>query len=215
MYNITIIGPQGSGKGTQAEALVKKFDLAHIEIGHELREIAKEKTRLGRKIDELINKKGKMVPCDLVIKVVKRRLKELPKDKGIVFDGTPRRLAEVKPLENALAKYGRKLTHVFYLWVPKEVTIKRLSKRRVCDNCGKIFTAGKDISPQAKKCPQCGGKVFQRKDDKPKAIAERLKLYHKKTEPVLRYYRKKKQLIEIDGTRSPEEVLKEIIRWLA
>ena len=211
MYNITIIGPQGSGKGTQAKLLIKKFNLAHVEIGEALRTIAKENSPLGRKIDELINKKGRMVPCQLVMQVVRRRLKQIPKNKGIVFDGTPRRLAEIKPLEKALARYGRQLTHVFYLGIPKEETIKRLSRRRLCANCKKIFILGKSITKGTKICPECGGRIFQREDDKPKAIAQRLKLYYKKTKPVVDYYKKQGRLIEIDGKQSIKKVFKDII----
>ncbi len=211
--NVTLIGPQGSGKGTQAKLLVKKFKLAHIEVGRILRDIAKTKTPLGRQVAGIINK-GRMVPCRLIGKVVKEKIKSLPSGKGIVFDGTPRRLAEIKPLEKALAQSGRELTSVFYIPISEEETVRRLSKRRACRKCGKSFILGRDIFARTKKCPVCGGEIFQRKDDKPTAIKQRLKLYHRKTEPVVKYYRPKGKLITVNGGQSIEKVFKEIVSCL-
>lgn len=212
--HIILIGPQGSGKGTQAELLAKKFNLAHVEIGKILREIARTKTLLGHKVDELINKKGRLVSLQLLFKVVKEKIKSLSKEQGIVFDGTPRRLAEIKPLEKILAKYNRELTHVFYLPISEKETVKRLSKRRICEKCGKIFILGKDVADKIEKCPNCGGKIYQRKDDQPTAIKERLKLYHQKTDPVVKYYRQRRKLIEINGEQSIEKIFKEIMSFI-
>lgn len=212
--NITLIGPQGSGKGTQAQLLAKKFNLAIIEIGGALREIAKTKTPLGRKVDEIINQKGRMVPVPLMMKVVKEKIRNIPSNQGIVFDGTPRRLAEIKPLEQILACLGRRLTHIFFIEISKNETIKRLSKRRVCDKCQSLFILGQTISPQAKKCPKCGGRIYQRPDDKQAAIKERLRLYQKKTEPVLKCYQKMGRLIKINGEQSIEKVFRDIIEKL-
>lgn len=214
VLNITLIGPQGCGKGTQAKLLAKKFNLVHIEIGGILREIAKTKTALGRQVDNLINKQGKMVPFDLITRVVKEKLKTVKPNQGIVFDGTPRRLAEIKPLEKILSRYGRELTHIFYLPISEKETIKRLSKRRICKMCGKPFTLGIDISVRTKRCPQCGGEIIQREDDKPKAIKQRLKLYRRKTKPVIEYYRRKNKLVKINGEQSIRKVFQDIVSHL-
>lgn len=212
--NIVLIGPQGSGKGTQAKLLAKKFNLLHVEIGGALREIAKTKTALGRRVNYLINEKGRMVPYQLVFKVVGEKLGKLTLKQGIVFDGTPRRLVEIKPLEKVLADYGRRLTYVFYVYISRTETLKRLSKRRTCIKCGQVFIAGLTISAKAKKCPKCGGEVVQRKDDRAEAIRERLELYHRKTEPVVKYFRREKKLIEINGEQSIEKVFRDIVAQL-
>jgi len=212
ILNITLIGPQGSGKGTQAQLLAKKFNLAIIEIGGSLREIAKKRTPLGRKVDEIINRKGRMVPVPLMMKVAKEKIENIPSSRGIVFDGTPRRLAEIKPLEQILARLGRRLTHIFFVEISRNETIKRLSKRRACEKCQNLFILGQTISHQAKKCPKCGGKIYQRPDDQPAAIEERLRLYQKKTEPVLKYYQRRGRLIRINGEQPIEKVFKDIVR---
>ena len=212
--NIILIGPQGSGKGTQAELLTKKYNLIHLEIGKILRNIAKTKTNLGRQVDKLINKQGKMVPLDLVVKVISNKLKKIPSNQGIIFDGTPRRIGEIKPLEEILSRYHRKITHIFYLPISKKETIKRLSHRRICAKCGKLFISGVDIPPRQKKCPFCGGQIIQREDDKPSAIKVRLKIYHQRTEPVIKYYQKKHQLIKIDASQSIKKVFQNIIKYL-
>lgn len=214
IFNITLIGPQGSGKGTQAQLLAKKFNFAIIEIGGSLREIAKEKTPLGQKINEIINQKGRMVPVPLVMRVVREKIKAVSPDQGIVFDGTPRRLAEIKPLNQILKRYRRRLTHIFFIEISKDEVIKRLSKRRVCQKCQSLFILGQTISSQTKKCPKCGGEIYQRPDDRPAAIEERLKLYQKKTEPVLKYYQKRGQLIRINGEQPIKKVFKDIVSYL-
>lgn len=211
-FNIILLGPQGSGKGTQAKLLAKKYNLVHLEVGDILRKIARSKTSLGKKIDDLINKKGKMIPLDLLIKVIRREIKKIPNNKGIIFDGTPRRIEEIKPLEKILRSCGRKINYIFYLPITEKETIKRLGKRRICLKCGRIFTVGIEINKKTKKCPICGGKIIKRPDDKPKAIKERLKLYRKKTLPVIRYYRKKGKLITINAKKSIKEVLREIVK---
>jgi len=214
ILNITLIGPQGCGKGTQAELLAGKLNMARIEIGGALRDIAKTKTDLGKKINELINVRGKMVPYNLVMQVVGEKIKNVSPEQGIVFDGTPRRLAEIKPLEKILAKYNRELTHVFYLPISERETINRLSRRRMCDKCGKIFILGINLKEKTEKCLICGGKIFQRKDDQPAAIKERLKLYQKKTQPVVDYFHQEKRLIKIDAEQSIEKVFKDILKYL-
>lgn len=212
--NVTLIGPQGSGKGTQASLLADKYSLAKIEIGGSLREIIKTKSPLGKKIDEIINQKGNMVPFELVIKVVQEKIKKIPDNQGIIFDGTPRRMEEIKPLEKLLADYQRELTHIFYIKLSKEESVRRLEKRRMCQNCGAIFISGKNIDPKEKKCPFCQGNIIQRKDDRPEAIKQRLSLFHQRTMPVVEYYKEKGKLIEINGEQSIENVFKEINKYI-
>ena len=214
-FVVSIMGPQGAGKGTQAELLAKHFHLKVIEIGKELRKIAETETPLGRKIDNLINKQGKMVPVDLVMKVVRCGLKRISKKQGIIFDGTPRRISEIKPLEKELKKIGRTLDLIIYLKLSQKEAIKRLGKRRMCLSCGALYIDGVTLKKGAKICPKCGGKIIKRPDDRSKAIRERFRLYKEKTKPVLDYYRKRNRLIEIDGSQSIENVFQAILKKLS
>jgi len=212
--NIVILGPQGSGKGTQAEILALKFQFAHIETGKIFRKLAKQRSPLGRQINDLVNKKGKLLPSDFVGKVLRGELKKISIKKGLVFDGYPRNLIQAKTLNSVMIYLKRKLTHVIYLPISRKTTIKRLSLRRTCENCNRIFIEGVNLSKNQKLCPFCRGKIFQREDDKPKAIAKRLDIYNKSTRPVINYYQKKGILIKINGEPPINLVAKKIFRAL-
>ncbi len=126
--NIIILGPQGSGKGTQAKLLAKKFNLEHLETGKILREIAATDTSLGKKVASRINR-GFLVNSKILSEVFSQYLKEVPKNKGVVFDGVPRSMPQVKIFETALKKAKRKLTTGFFIWISRKETFKRLEKR--------------------------------------------------------------------------------------
>lgn len=209
-FNIIIIGPQGSGKGTQAHKISKELGFYHLDAGKEIRKIAAEKTPLGRKVDDIINKQGGLVPYKIVVEVLEKTLKTFPKNQSIIFDGTPRRMAEVGPLEELLAKLGRSITHVFFLKTSKALSIQRLTHRLVCSKCGITF-----LDSVAKKtCLECQGKLVHRDDDNPKAIEERLRKYKQRTLPVIRHYRKQGRLITIDGSKTVQEVHNQIVQHL-
>lgn len=211
--NIFILGPQGSGKGTQAELLAEKFNLEHIEVGQMLRQIANQPTKLGRKVDGLINKQGKMVPSKLVEEIVEDKINSVSPSRGIIFDGTPRRMSEVKMLERVFKKLKRDKPIVFFLRLSQRESIKRLSLRRICQKCNKL-TIFKGKVAKTGRCPVCGGNIFQREDDTPSKIKMRLKLYQKETKPVVQYYRKKGWLIEIEGEQPIKKVFADILKEL-
>lgn len=212
-FHFILLGHQGSGKGTQAKLLAQKFNLVHLEIGNILRTMVKTKSPLGRKVAQRIDQ-GKLVPFYMIVEIVKDKLKAISKNKGIVFDGTPRRMPEVAPLEKALKKHGRQITHVFFIWISQRETIKRLSKRRSCEKCGTLFISGKTLSVRAIKCPKCQGKIIQREDDTPVSIRKRLIWSHQKTGPVIESYRRQGKLIEINGEQSIQKVFKDILSYL-
>lgn len=214
ILNMVILGPQGSGKGTQAEALVKKFNLHHIETGKILRHMAKQKSALGQKIDRLINKEGKLVSGAIVIKVLEHELKKVPKKNGLLFDGYPRNRQQARVLDELLKRFGRELTHVIYLPILRVTTVKRLELRRTCNRCNKIYILGVNIKHGVKRCPSCGGTIYQREDDKPKAIAQRLRMYQKKTVPVVQYYKKQSILVTVNGEPSIPQVTRNILKHL-
>ena len=209
--NIFILGPSGSGKSTQAKFLAKEFDLIYLKSGEMLRIIARQNTVLGKRIRKIMSEQGKFVPCKVVIKIMKEELEKIPKNKGIIFDGFGRKLPEIKADERMLAKMGRKIDYVFLIEIGEKETLKRLSKRRVCKKCGSNFILGKTIKENIKKCPKCGGEIYQRKDDSPAKIKSRLEEYQKETLPVARYLKKKGVLIKINGEQPIKKVYKDIL----
>ncbi len=209
--NIFILGPSGSGKGTQAKILAKKFNLEYLKSGEMLRAIARRNTALGKKIKKIISEQGKFVPCEIVIKLAKEELKKVSKNKGIVFDGFGRKLPEIKADEKMLAKMGRKIDYAFLIEISEKETLKLLSKRRVCRKCGTNFILRKTIEENIKKCPKCGGEIYQREDDTPIKIKSRLNEYQKETLPVVRYLDKKGVLIKINGEQPIKKVHQDIL----
>jgi len=209
VLNIIILGPQGSGKGTQAKLLANEFNLEHIETGDALRKIKGEATELGKKVAEIIDQ-GKLVSSALIMEIIGKKIMTIIKDKSIIFDGVPRALDQAELLENILKENGRYITHVFFVKISEKETINRLSKRHICSQCGKIFIIEKDAISKLEKCSKCGGSIIRRKDDTPKGIKQRLELYQKRTFPVVEYYRQKQKLIEINGAQSREKVFNDI-----
>ncbi len=214
LMHIVLLGPQGSGKGTQARLLTKRFRLHYIETGRLLRAMVATDPRLGRKIDALINKKGALVPDAWVNRLIEKELARVPKGRGILFDGYPRTLRQARFLDRLLKRYGRSITHVVYLPIKDQTTLKRLTKRRMCERCGRIFIEGVTIKKNAKQCPVCHGTLFRRADDYPAAIRERLKLYHKRTNPIVQYYQKRGIVMIVDAEPPIPVVFKNIIKHI-
>lgn len=209
--NIIFLGRSGSGKGTQAELLMKKFALANIDTGDILRKLTKRKDEFGKTVFITISQ-GKLVPIWLVIYCWLDQLLKIPSKKGIIMEGSPRQLEEAKILEEVFFWLGRKDFKVVYLRTSAKEVIQRLLVRRICSKCGKEFSL--DLTPDLKKCSHCGGKLIQRKDDNLKAIKNRMLFFQKKILPVINYFRKKKIVIEVNGEGSIEEIHKRILKKL-
>ena len=213
--NIIIMGPQGSGKGTQARMLAEKYDLGIFETGDVLRKIAKQDTEIGRKINEIINIKGELVPWDFMKKeILGQKLGELDKSKGIIFDGTPRIMEEAEFWNEKLKEVGRNIDYVFYVDISKEESIKRISSRKQCREKGHLLIVGKDVKEGDTKCPICGSEVYRREDDTPEKVLNRLEWNERLLKPVIEYYRDKNMLTEINGEQGVEEVFGEIVDYI-
>ncbi|MDI6777849.1 MAG: nucleoside monophosphate kinase [Patescibacteria group bacterium] len=210
--NLIILGPQGSGKGTQAKMLAEKFNLEYFEMGRILREVAKLDTPLGRHIDETINIKGQLVDGKTFGEVFNAKLREIPEERGILFEGVPRREDQLYYFEEKPGGFKRKIDAVIVISLPEEESIERLSKRRVCKENEHVLIMGKDVKSEKDKCPICGSEIFQRIDDTPERIKTRLGIYHNDTKAVIDFYRQKGILIEIDGRPSIEEVSEDILK---
>jgi len=208
--NIIIIGPQGSGKGTQAELLANEFSLEHIDMGKYLREAALLNTPLGKKINEIINVKKELVGDKILEKVIHLKLVELPREQGIVFDGVPRSQSQLDYLEKTIREVGREINKVIFIKLSEKESIKRISNRRVCSQCKSVYILGKDKEANSGVCSKCGGKVVQRIDDTPEGIRKRLKIFKTETMPVVEYYRRQGKMIEINGDQTIKKVFEDI-----
>ncbi len=210
MFNIVFIGPQASGKGTQARRLLKQGNFFYVEMGSILRELAKKDTPLGREIDRMVNQEGILVPDQVIRQVLGSVLNCVKKNQGIIFDGFPRVISQVKILNELLVRLGRKIDLVIFLKISDAVVYKRLSGRMICEKCGKIYNRSDFSGKISRTCPVCGRRLMKRADDEPEKIRTRLALFRKETLPVVEFYRKQGILFEVDGEKSTHRVAWEI-----
>lgn len=201
--NIVLLGAPGAGKGTQAQNLVRDYGVAHISTGDLLRAAVKGGTELGVKAKKYMDA-GELVPDQLVIDLVKERLSQDDAKEGFMLDGFPRNTMQAVTLDSELSEMGRELDCALLIDVENEVIIKRLSSRRTCRDCGYTAGAGVDV------CPKCGGEMYQRDDDKPETIKNRLDVYEKNTSPLVEYYRGQGILKVIDGDRPVDVVYADV-----
>ena len=211
---IILLGPPGSGKGTQAKLLSKKYSIPHIAMGDILREEVAKKTPLGKKVNVYMSK-GELVPDEIVIEVLKKRLQEADCVNGFILDGFPRTLNQAKALDNMLNELNLKIDAVIYIEVPDEEIMKRLSLRRTCKVCGRIYNLHYNPPKQDGKCDVCGGELIIRDDDKPEVIKNRLKVYNDQTKPLVNYYETHKLLIRINGVDPIDKVFQQIVKELS
>jgi len=209
--NIVLMGPPGSGKGTQAELLEEKLEIPHISTGDMFRSAIKEGSGLGQKVKEYLDK-GELVPDELTIALVKERLAAPDAEKGFLLDGFPRTVKQAEALDELLSEMGRKLNLVLNLEVAEEKLLARLTGRRVCRNCGATYHLLFNPPAQDHKCDVCGSELYQREDDKEETVRKRLEVYHASTEPLIGYYKNKGLLKGIDGNKEINEVLEDILR---
>ncbi len=206
ILNIDLLGPFGSGKGTQAEYLIKDFDLRHFVMGEALKREIKEGTKLGKEIEPIV-RAGDLVG-DAVIKVILERfLKEVDPGLGLIFDGLPRNLDQKKIFDELIEQYDREPIYLF-IDISPETSLRRLSQRKICQKCGDKPVG---ISFSEKACKACGGEIVVRYDDKPEIIKHRMKVYEKEVKPVIDQYQAGGRMFRINGEQTPLEVHKEIM----
>ncbi|MBD3388029.1 MAG: adenylate kinase [Candidatus Altiarchaeales archaeon] len=199
MTNIIMLGPPGSGKGTQAEMISEKYGWPQISTGNILRHAIEAKSKLGLEAESYMGR-GELVPDEVVDGIVAERLSHEDCRSGFILDGFPRDLHQAHALEEIAS-----IDHVFDIRVPDQAIVDRLSKRRVCD-CGETYHLEYNPPRAEGVCDECGKPLYQRDDDNEGTIRNRLKVYHEKTEPLIGYYREKGLLVELDGTRDIGEV---------
>lgn len=212
--NLSILGPQGSGKGTQAEKLAKKYNLAHIDVGEALRHAALKKNKLGRTIDKIINKQKILVPNDIALKVLESKIRRVPQGKGLILDGAPRRVDQIEDMEKLLTRHHRKFNKVIYIDIPEKLSIQRISKRYHCYCCSRHLILGKDIKSPKEKCPFCGCKIVRRPDDTSRGVKKRLAIFRQETLPVVKHFRQKGKLVQVNGADNINQTFSKIIKKL-
>lgn len=210
MKNIIFIAPPAAGKGTMSELLIEKYGYIHISTGDILRGIAKSGTELGDKVAALIGA-GKFVPDDIMYEAVRERLRMPDLDNGYILDGFPRNLNQAIEYDKILKELNKDLGVVIYLDTPRDILEKRITGRRLCENCGATYNVltGVNTPKTDGKCDKCGGNLYQRSDDNSESFAVRYQEFIDKTYPLVEYYKKNNALVSIDSV-DPEDTIKAI-----
>lgn len=202
---LILLGPPGAGKGTVAKPLMEQYHLPQISTGDILRQAVKDGTELGKLAKSYMDR-GDLVPDDVIIGIVKERIKADDCKPGYIFDGFPRTVPQAEALDRVLQELGTPLTAVINMDVPEDVVVARLSGRRTCRSCGALLHV--IFNPPVKEgiCNVCGGELYQRDDDNETTIRQRLGVYRQQTFPLIEHYAKHGLIKTIDGSVEAKEV---------
>jgi adenylate kinase len=207
---LVLLGGPGAGKGTQAKLLVEKMGIPQISTGDLFREHLHKQTELGRLAKEYMDR-GELVPDEVTIDMVRDRFERPDCIDGALLDGFPRTVDQAIGLEKILAEKGEKLAIVPYIKVEPAIMLERLAGRWTCEQCGAMYHTVFDPPKDKGVCDQCGGKLFQRADDKPEIHQKRINVYTEQTAPLIKWYKNKNLLVEINGEQSIENVSRELL----
>ena len=215
MKNIIFIAPPAAGKGTQSSIIEKKYNLPHISTGDILRDEAKKDSELGRYISEVLDN-GELVKNEITYELLTNRLSQSDCKNGYVLDGFPRNIEQAYKYDEILKDLNQELGYVLKLDIPQEVLERRITGRRICEDCGTVYNINSiNEKPQTESiCDKCGGRLYQRNDDNITSFKNRYKVYVEKTKPLLDYYAKKGILYVINGNDSVSEIAKKIDKVL-
>jgi adenylate kinase len=207
---VIFLGAPGAGKGTQAAEVANALKLAHIATGDMFRDAQKKGTSLGLKAKAYMDK-GQLVPDEITVAMLLERIARPDCQHGVIFDGFPRTLAQAEALDKALSRQSRNIDRVVYIKVAEAELIKRLSGRWICRQCQTPYHE-LTAPPKLKgKCDKCGGELYQRDDDKPATVKNRLQVFFAQTAPLVQYYTKTGKLTEIEGSGTVEVVRNNIL----
>jgi adenylate kinase len=207
---IILIGAQGSGKGTQAEMLSQALGIAHVASGDLFRKAVAEKTKFGLKAKVYLDR-GELVPDDLTVAMVLKRLEEPDCARGVIFDGFPRTVAQAQVLDKGLQGIGKQIDVAIYLNVPREELLKRISGRYICKANQHVYNIYTNPPKVPGVCDIDGSELYQRSDDAPEAVQRRLDIFFNKTIRLLDYYSDQHKLEEVDGNRSIDQVYQALL----
>jgi len=206
---LILLGPPGSGKGTQARMLAEKFHVPGISTGEILRQAIKDKTELGKKAQVCVEA-GNLVDDGTVIGLIKERIKDSDCECGFILDGFPRTIVQAEKLDSTLMELNQKIDFVIDLEVDEEDLVARLSGRGTCRNCGAMFHEKTRVPKESGKCDICGGELYQRMDDNKETINKRLDVYRKETAPLKEFYKNQGMLQTAKGFGTVEDVFDRI-----
>ncbi|ABV33166.1 MULTISPECIES: adenylate kinase [Pseudothermotoga] len=210
---IVLLGAPGAGKGTLAKDLSIMFSVPHISTGDMFREAVAAGTELGVKVQNILSS-GALVPDEIVNQVVEERLRKQDCEKGFIFDGYPRTIAQAIALDEILQKMSKKLDLAIYLEASEETVVKRLTSRRICPKCGKIYNliSMPPVSDQI--CDDCGEQLVIREDDKEEVVRKRYRLYLETTAPLVEYYSGRDILVSVNSERDHRKLVEDVSRLL-
>jgi adenylate kinase len=208
--NLILMGLPGAGKGTQAERIIAEYNIPHISTGDMFRAAMANETALGLEAKSYMDK-GELVPDEVTNGIVKERLAESDTDKGFLLDGFPRTLDQAEALDQMLKDLGKEIDALIEIHVPEEILVDRLAGRYICRDCGATYHKVFNPTKVEGTCDRCGGHDFyQREDDKPETVKNRLAINVKSSEPILAYYKEKGLLQSIDGNREIDAVFADV-----
>jgi adenylate kinase len=210
---VVFLGAPGAGKGTQAAEVAKALKLVHIATGDMFREAQKKGTKLALEAKTYMEK-GLLVPDEITIKMVQERISAPDCKNGVIFDGFPRNLAQAQALDKAMAEQSKSIDKVIYIKVSEGELLKRLGGRWICRQCQTPYHEVASPPTVKGKCDKCGGELYQRSDDVPETIKERLKVFFAQTAPLIDYYTKTGKLMEVNGEGSMDEIKQRILKAL-
>ncbi|MBF9278551.1 adenylate kinase [Staphylococcus epidermidis] len=208
--NIILMGLPGAGKGTQASEIVKKFPIPHISTGDMFRKAIKDETDLGKEAKSYMDR-GELVPDEVTVGIVKERISEDDAKKGFLLDGFPRTIDQAESLSQIMSELDREIDAVINIEVPEEELMNRLTGRRICEKCGTTYHLVFNPPKVDGICDIDGGKLYQREDDNPETLSNRLSVNVKQSKPILEYYNNKGVLKNIDGSKDIDEVTNDVI----
>ncbi|MBF9293136.1 adenylate kinase [Staphylococcus epidermidis] len=208
--NIILMGLPGAGKGTQASEIVKKFPIPHISTGDMFRKAIKDETDLGKEAKSYMDR-GELVPDEVTVGIVKERISEDDAKKGFLLDGFPRTIDQAETLSQIMSELDREIDAVINIEVPEEELMNRLTGRRICEKCGTTYHLVFNPPKVDGICDIDGGKLYQREDDNPETVSNRLSVNVKQSKPILEYYNNKGVLKNIDGSKDIDEVTNDVI----
>ncbi len=210
---VVLLGAPGAGKGTQARELSRRLSIPQISTGDILRDAVRRQTLLGLQAKAKMEA-GELVPDEVVCGIVEERISQPDNEKGFILDGFPRTLAQAEFLARVLRARGQGEPQVLNLGVDRDILLKRLTGRRICTTCGEIYNIYLNPPRQDEVCDKDGTKLLRRADDNEESIRHRLAAYENETQPLIDYYRRQNLLREVDGSRPPEAVSRDVVSSL-